>query len=185
MKKYSDRTLETKNNIKEAFWEIYKEKDISKITVSEVIGKAGYNRSTFYVYYSDVYAILEEIEDSVFKVFLRFNPSKNLDDITTEITEAYKTEGEYLSVLISEHGDPQFTRKLINYLLPVVKSDLRIASNDKTFDYMFEYHVNGLMSTMGLWIRKGRDIPPETILRLVRGIERKAYVELSGEEKDE
>ena len=83
MKKYSDKKLNTKNNIKEAFWEIYRKKELSKITVSEVIEKAGYNRSTFYVYYSDVYAILEEIENSVFKVFLQFNPTKNLDDITT------------------------------------------------------------------------------------------------------
>lgn len=185
MKKYSDKKLNTKNNIKEAFWEIYRKKELSKITVSEVIEKAGYNRSTFYVYYSDVYAILEEIENSVFKVFLQFNPTKNLDDITTEITGVYRTEGEYLGVLISEHGDPQFTRKLINYLLPNVRKDLNIDLDDKAFNYVFEYHVSGLMSTMSLWIRNGRDIAPERIIKLVRGIGQRAYIEIAGGEQDE
>ena len=38
----------TKQNIEDAFWSIYVEKDISKISVMEIIQKAGYNRSTFY-----------------------------------------------------------------------------------------------------------------------------------------
>lgn len=44
----------TKNNLIEAFWSIYKVKPLPKITVKEITDKAGYNRGTFYTYFSDI-----------------------------------------------------------------------------------------------------------------------------------
>ena len=55
----------TKENIKSAFWNLYKEKQIGKITVSELCKIAGYHRSTFYEYYQDIYDVLEEIESEL------------------------------------------------------------------------------------------------------------------------
>ena len=48
MKKQPELTAQTKENLMEAFWQIYCEKRIEKVTVKEITAKAGYNRSTFY-----------------------------------------------------------------------------------------------------------------------------------------
>lgn len=39
--------------------ELYSERKIEDITIKEITDKAGYNCGTFYVYYKDVYEILE------------------------------------------------------------------------------------------------------------------------------
>ena len=65
MKKQPEITKQTKQNLSDAFWQIYCEKRIEKITVKDITTKAGYNRSTFYEYYTDVYDVLEQIESSV------------------------------------------------------------------------------------------------------------------------
>ncbi|WP_277408818.1 TetR/AcrR family transcriptional regulator [Lacrimispora xylanisolvens] len=65
MIKQPEITMQTRKNLADAFWQIYCEKRIEKITVKEITTKAGYNRSTFYEYYTDVYDVLEQIEASV------------------------------------------------------------------------------------------------------------------------
>ena len=52
--------MSTKENIIEAFWKLYAEKPIEKITIQELMNKAGYHRSVFYVYFKDIYDLLEQ-----------------------------------------------------------------------------------------------------------------------------
>ena len=46
----------------DAFWTLYKEKAIEKISIAEITRITGNNRGTFYHYFKDVYAVLEQIE---------------------------------------------------------------------------------------------------------------------------
>lgn len=50
---------QTKQNLIDAYWRIYTQKPIQKITIKEITVKAGYNRSTFYECFTNLYAILE------------------------------------------------------------------------------------------------------------------------------
>ena len=56
------RILKTKASIKTAFMQLMTEKEIGKITVSDVATKAMINRSTFYLHYADVAAVKHDIE---------------------------------------------------------------------------------------------------------------------------
>lgn len=55
-----------KENIIIAFWEIYREKSINKITIKELMDKAGYHRSVFYTYFKDIYDLLEQEQEDFF-----------------------------------------------------------------------------------------------------------------------
>ena len=58
-----DRRIKyTKNIIKTTFLKKLEEKEINKITVSEICKEADVNRATFYRYYLDVYDLLDSIE---------------------------------------------------------------------------------------------------------------------------
>lgn len=63
MKEYRS-SIRSKKMIREAFIELLAEKDISKITVVDVVQRAELSRNTFYAHYQDVYAVLEEIEQN-------------------------------------------------------------------------------------------------------------------------
>lgn len=66
------RTLHYLNNqryqymdicMKAALLELMKENDFEKITVKQICERAGVNRGTFYSHYTDIYSMLNELED--------------------------------------------------------------------------------------------------------------------------
>ena len=50
MKKQPQVTEQTRANLREAFWNLYAERPIERISVREITDRAGYNRATFYLY---------------------------------------------------------------------------------------------------------------------------------------
>lgn len=65
MKNNKEIISNTKQDLIDAFWYFYCNKRIEKITIKEITLKAGYNRSTFYEYFIDIYDVLEQIESSL------------------------------------------------------------------------------------------------------------------------
>ena len=63
MKEYRS-AIRSRRMIRAAFIALLAEKNIEKITVVDVVERADISRNTFYAHYSDVYAVLEEIENS-------------------------------------------------------------------------------------------------------------------------
>ncbi len=59
------RIQRTKASIKSAFLELRAAKPVEKITVTELTKLANINKATFYLHYSDIYALSDEIEDSL------------------------------------------------------------------------------------------------------------------------
>ena len=51
----------TKKAILETFVELLNEQPFDKITVKDVVEKCGINRNTFYYYYQDIYALLNDL----------------------------------------------------------------------------------------------------------------------------
>ena len=67
------RIQKTRAAIKSAFLELRRKKPIEKITVTELAKLAEINKATFYLHYSDIYSLADEMEDEV------------IDDILSEI----------------------------------------------------------------------------------------------------
>ena len=52
--------LKTPEILKDAFWKLYSEKEISKIRISEITNLAGYNRGVFYLYFKNIGSQLQK-----------------------------------------------------------------------------------------------------------------------------
>ncbi len=63
MDQESRKVAKTKGIIKDAFFELYEENKIEKISIKDITRNARINRSTFYLYYRDIYDLLESIEN--------------------------------------------------------------------------------------------------------------------------
>lgn len=61
-KKGNKNSLRSKKLIKNAFIGLFVEKEISKITVTDIINSAEISRATFYAHYSDIAHLLDSIE---------------------------------------------------------------------------------------------------------------------------
>lgn len=59
------RIIKTKKCIKEAFITLRKKQDIDKIKVTDLCELAIINKTTFYKYYQDIYALSDEVDDEI------------------------------------------------------------------------------------------------------------------------
>ena len=59
------RVIRTKSAIRRAFNELVLRKDISSVTVSELVAEAGITRSTFYMYYGSVLEVRDDVEREI------------------------------------------------------------------------------------------------------------------------
>ena len=65
-KKHSDRRVKkTKKAIQDALMTLMDKKNISDITIIELTKEADVNRKTFYNHYSDIYQVMDEIENNL------------------------------------------------------------------------------------------------------------------------
>lgn len=132
----------------DAFWELYSNEGIEKISVREIIGKAGYNRSTFYRYFTDVYDVLEQIEDSVLPDIEKHR--NIMSDLSVHLplkhlTEVYSLKKKYFVVLLGKNGDPAFQEKMKNVYKALVRPLLQSPDAD---DFRLECTLEYAMSAM-------------------------------------
>ena len=146
----------------DAFWSLYRDKPIEKITVKAICEKAGCNRSTFYEYYTDSYSVLEDIEEELLDYVRRklteelpaslanSFPEIRLDtENLTPLSNMYTEKGEYFSILTGEKGDP--------YLMlddPAKKFDLSAS-------IVAEFTASALIGAFNCWYPHREEYPAE------------------------
>ena len=165
MKKKPELTDQTKKNLMDAFWQIYGRKRIEDITVKEVAERAGYNRGTFYQYFSDIYDVLEQIEVSVMPSIDTI-PVPYIKDMPMSlamgsILAAYEEKGKYLTVLLGEHGDPEFQFKVKSKIVDELRDEFRNRGFKDCFelDIGLEYAISAMIGVMNHYFSL-EDRPP-------------------------
>ncbi|MDN7242805.1 TetR/AcrR family transcriptional regulator [Planococcus sp. N028] len=79
----SPQAERTKRQFKQAFTELINEKGYSRVSVTDIVQHAQYNRATFYLYYLDKAHITEELRQEMFqqikcKSMERYEPEKEI-----------------------------------------------------------------------------------------------------------
>lgn len=177
-KNLSQTATTTKENLIEAFWRLYCQKRIEKITVKEICQISGYNRSTFYDYFHDVYEVLEEIEEMTVETedFKNIILDKIVQDqveisqmMLKSMLSLFEKNSKYLPVLLGEQGDPQFRKKLLAKLTPVVLSMYQDLSKEEAIKvkYLMEYQSAAMLSTIAKWYANNKDLPPDCFVELL------------------
>jgi AcrR family transcriptional regulator len=162
----------------DAFWQLYITRPIEKISVKEVCQLAGYNRSTFYAYFKDVYEILEIIEEETitpedFRTFVLEQLQNHLHDpsqISIKLMlSIFEKNKETLPILLGEHGDPHFRKKVLKKLTPAVLATFRPLSDEEAIEvaYLVEYQSAAVLSTIAQWYNNGKDIPIEKFVPIL------------------
>jgi len=173
MKKKPEITAQTRENLIDAFWGLYCEKRIEKITIKEITQKAGYNRGTFYEYFTDVYDVLESIENSLIPTIDELppfsTPTGTLGMPLDMFLKLYEQNSKYYSVLLGDNGDPAFASKLKNSIKPAImqmfigKTDIEI----KEVDYILEYTLSAMIGIMSYWLKQKNPISNDDLFDLI------------------
>ena len=175
MKKNQTQTEMTQKNLQDAFWILYEKQRINKITIKDICNLAGYNRSTFYQYYADVYDVLYKFENQLLKEVSEFVVHLMEQASSLDASQAFQAIfgilsrlNKYITVLLGPHGDTEFTHKIIENLKPIwIKYFFRVEHyTPAEVDLLMEYYISGLLSMYQKWFFDPNGISIEQIIQL-------------------
>lgn len=164
----------TKQALQEAFWELYKNKSVEKISVREITERAGYNRGTFYLYYKDVYDILEQSEQQLIQKIYetglfpeKSNTCYDTNELISWILNIYQENFEKFKILLGTHGDPGFTKTLQNIMKAELTCTLKIPEDisPEVSNYYIEFVVSGILAVIVKWLSEGEQFPLDEFIR--------------------
>lgn len=100
------RTEKTRRSIYNAFICIRSRKPLEKLTVKELCEEAQINKSTFYVYYKDVYDLSDKIESEIVSSVLKSLGSTddifdNPKEFTRNLFTAYASQSSLINTVFS------------------------------------------------------------------------------------
>ena len=111
--------IRSRRMIREAYMELLKEKDLSKITVTDIIKRADLNRATFYAHYPDVRGVTEEIENEIIEKMLEVLKEfqftsffRNPAPLLLKISRYLEEDTDFYRILVRANGSEIFMEKL-------------------------------------------------------------------------
>ena len=168
------RVLRTKKNIRQAFLHLLSEKSLSQITVKELSNLADINRKTFYMYYSNIEDILEELEDELVlklvhvfekelfqkEMFDSYSFFENLNHTIQKDIDLYR---------ILNHSDllPHLIQRAKNALIEVFfrKYNISADSDNERYILYAEYAASGILSMYTKWFSRDFHMSLEELTR--------------------
>lgn len=167
-KKVDRRVRKTKSQLRAGLARLMQEKGIGEITVKELVNEVDINRSTFYLHYSDIPALLREIEDDMMGEMeraVREHPIKE-DSTSRFIEDIFRVLNENREIsraLIGPHGDLGFVRRIEKLLEENSSEFLAQLFPERVQDmkYFYSYCLNGCLGFVKTWLEDGEAKPPE------------------------
>lgn len=159
--------------IYDAFFLLLKEKDIEKITVSDVIKKAGIVRSTFYNHYENIPALVTAIEDKtiddIFSLMETFHPKNDADICKSFFVTIcdYTMNNPFLANLLRSPRGDEFLEKALTMFHRFVADVTQNAAPSRHSREELSYIVAGSIgSTLGVlhkWTKDNFAVPAEAV----------------------
>lgn len=140
MKDLSRTQKQTYTNFINAFMDIYENVPIEKISVKMVRDRAGYNRSSFYLYFSDVYALrtaaennlLQELQKDV-DAILRSDTDIHVDDFIDSFAMVSSPYARRIHIFCQSEA---FRQHLFEIIKPIFMKINGIAEMNKKTEYL-------------------------------------------------
>lgn len=176
--KQPEVTAQTKRNLQEAFWSLYLEKPLPKISIKEITDRAGYNRGTFYLYYKDVYDILDQIEQGVLDTISALIRERLIKDgrldiqanmgFILELTREYR-RGRIIAKLLGDDGDPRFKAQFKELIWPLVETYLSPAGSFTPAEERMakSFYLSGLLAVITAWLENDEGMPIDELIEFL------------------
>ncbi len=171
--KGNQRAVQTKNKIKWVFLNLLGEKDISRISVSEICARANIHRTTFYVHYQDVADLMDhlvaEMYQQILDMFveegkgLRAHGFRRLFELVKQHRAFFNMYLEAMGGMILTYDRlPEALRDRIDKIIPV----MGFASREELL-YHQTFFCEGLSAVIRRWVKGGCKESPEEMERII------------------
>lgn len=157
--KIDRRVRKTKAILLQSLIKLLAEKKVNKITVKELTDLADVNRSTFYLYYQDLFDMLEKVEldlfnnfKSKYEVFL--NESRTYGTFLNFFEFAFNfadKNAELFKILLGPNGDYSFVEK---FKSAVINAHPKMVLDQSELEQVFfrSFLVSGFIGVIQKWL---------------------------------
>ncbi|MBO1308203.1 TetR/AcrR family transcriptional regulator [Enterococcus sp. 669A] len=184
----SNKTDRTKTHIVTIFFEMMDEIGFEKITVASLSKRAKINRGTFYNYFPDKYAIIEEVEEEMYTNFEKVMREHIGVAVTSKIDQYgrknvglfFKEASEKLmmflyqrkelaQILVGKNGRPHFIERLERLYIETVQEKLEVIPHEITESEKLqqEFIYYGVIAVVKRWLRTGAKQSPEEVAKIL------------------
>jgi AcrR family transcriptional regulator len=172
MTKHIRITEQTRLNLMNGFWKLYKSKDVNKITVSEICDIAGYERTTFYRYFIGIPELLNQLEDEIIadiKASIKKNGKSKKGIFFDSFKRFTNKYGEYI-VTFHEKGNTSFRLKFKELIMEDVYEYLSFNVEDNKKEFLFEFMFSSLINSYSYWYNHKKDMSLEAFVEFANNI---------------
>lgn len=178
--KIDRRIKKTKKLLREGLTSLMQTKSIKDITVKELADNIDINRGTFYLYYKDIYDMLDKVETELMEEFnelimshpdgaLISDPLPLLEEIFGFLSE----NSDICIALLSNNGDIGFIKKFTHIIHEKCLNDwlqLYNTIDEIEFEYSYSYFLYGCIGIVETWMTTGMQKPPEEMAPLLKNL---------------
>ena len=160
-KKEDRRVRRTKKLLSQGLIELMQQKQAKDITVRELADLVDVNRGTFYLYYRDIFDMLERLEEELFEqlnaVILAHKGEPILTHARPMLKDLFRIVAEnkeICSVLLSDNGDIKFLQKLSDVIQEKLRMDWLngYVENETEFEYRYAFGALGFICLLRKWL---------------------------------
>lgn len=162
----------TKMALINSFTKLLNEVPLDKITVKDIVEECGVNRNTFYYYFSDIYAILEELLLSETQAALE--SQKDFDSWQDSFFNSVKFAVDNRRAVYHIYNSlsrEQLEKYLYNVTCPLMKDYVELQSEnikalDEDKDFIASFYTFALIGMFNDWISNGMKDPQTFVTKM-------------------
>lgn len=169
------RVIKSKQNIKNAFLQLMKEKGYQAITVKDIAQKAMINRKTFYCHYDTKEALYNEIANEITEIIkpdeilsnIKKSSKKVQRDLIRHFLSEIKKKKEICTVFFDDNTNPNFNNIIRQKLSDALLSETEIMKRTEGTEFTFKFLTDAYFSIFKLvtrwWLDSKSDNPDDAI----------------------
>ncbi len=166
---------DTQSDFIAAFWILYTAKKIEKISIRELCELAGYNRTTFYAHFKDIYDLLDKAVNRMLEPsrnaiikFGNFSSALKTDAVMQLFFRLFQMNDKYIEALLWQRHQYVLEDKIKTAILPL----LNMAEDkiDIYWEYIIEYQLSAVMGVIRIWLQNKKNISEKSLIQLLHKI---------------
>ena len=169
--KNNRRAQMTRLLLRTALIELMQEKPFNEITIKEICEQADLNRTTFYLHYTDQFALLSDVENEVYLKALEYlqnvRPTADAPGMIEAFLPYIKENASLFRILFFDAGSEVFRNRFTENMLKSLRVNIPLSCAAAEEPYILCFLMQGSVHMIMEWIKRGFDMEPKQLASLI------------------
>lgn len=148
-------------------------KRFSEIKITEFVSSIEIGRSTFYMHFDSIYAVIQRLEDNYlygYEYYGSQTAKLNLDNNAEMLRwlSYVKKNLRLFRILSGPNGDPGFEARLENWMRKIFFNSDNVQNVTDEVNFLQSYHIGGVIYAMKWWAVHEDSFDDKQILSLIQ-----------------